>query len=38
MTGWGCFTLAHAFIKSESMLIGFRMMIGVSVLHAPPEI
>jgi len=29
MTGWGVFTMAHAWVKSEGMLIAFRLMIGV---------
>ncbi len=29
MTGWGIFTIAHAWVKSEGMLIAFRLMIGV---------
>jgi hypothetical protein len=29
MTGWGVFTLVHAWVKSEGMLIAFRLMIGV---------
>ncbi|RFU31592.1 hypothetical protein B7463_g4711, partial [Scytalidium lignicola] len=29
MVGWGCFTIAHAFIKNEAQLIAYRLMIGV---------
>ena len=29
MFGWGCFTIAHGFIKNEGQLIAYRLMIGV---------
>jgi MFS family permease len=29
MICWGCFTIAHAFIKNEAQLIAYRLMIGV---------
>ncbi|PWN53886.1 MFS general substrate transporter [Violaceomyces palustris] len=29
MVCWGAFTIAHAFVKSEGMLIALRLMIGV---------
>jgi hypothetical protein len=28
MFGWGCFTIAHGFIKNEATLIAYRLMIG----------
>lgn len=29
MLCWGVFTIAHAWIKNNGMLIGFRLMIGL---------
>lgn len=29
MVGWGLFTLAHAYVKSEAELIGYRLVVGV---------
>ena len=29
MIGWGCFTIAHGFVKNEAQLIAYRLMIGV---------
>jgi MFS family permease len=29
MIGWGGFTIAHAFVKNESQLIAYRLMIGI---------
>ena len=29
MVCWGCFTIAHAYVNSDGMLIALRLMIGL---------